>query len=373
MTDDPHKAFVCFGPVAPTNAGPLDGWTVGVKDIFDTADLPTEYGSPIYAGHQPRHDAGVVAQLRASGATIAGKTVTTEFAYFSPGPTTNPHDSTRTPGGSSSGSAAAVAAGMVRLAIGTQTAGSMIRPASFCGVVGFKPTFGLVPTSGLKPFGPSLDTVGWYTTSVDDAVAAFEAITGRGAVAPHEAAPRAGLCRTPEWDQADRATQDAVEHAAEQFGNVGDVDDKILVGLASDQQDTMLFEGARALRSEYLTARDLLTDRLRTDIETGLTISPQRYDEAQRQRREVAASLDALFGENDVLLAPSAVGEAPLGIDATGDPLFNRIWTFLGAPVVNVPGFIGPAGMPVGVSVVAKPGDDAVALAAARWMEERLR
>jgi Asp-tRNA(Asn)/Glu-tRNA(Gln) amidotransferase A subunit family amidase len=350
--------------------GPLHGVPVGVKDLIDTADQPTAYGSPIYDGHRPDRDAACVARLRAAGAVILGKTVTTEFALFHPGPTTNPHDATRTPGGSSSGSAAAVADGMVPLALGTQTAASVIRPASFCGVFGCKPTFDLIPTDGVKAISPSLDTVGVFTRDADDLAAALDVLAG--AAIGDAGPPRMALVRTYEWERAGPATRDALTTVASDLA----LPEVELPGefatLVDSQTTIMVAEIARCLADEHRDHDAQLSDRLRAVIADGARVSDDALRAAHEHVRRCHALLPEVFGEHDVALTPSAVGEATVGIDATGDPLFGRIWTALGAPSVAVPGLRGPAGLPLGVQVVAAPGNDATAIAAARWLADRL-
>lgn len=357
--------------------GLLAGLVLGVKDVFDTADQPTAYGSPIHAGHRPAADAAAVALLRAAGAVVLGKTVTAELALFHPGPTTNPHDPAHTPGGSSMGSAAAVAAGMVDVGLGTQTAGSVIRPASFCGVYGFKPTYGLVPTAGVKQVGWSLDTVGWFAREADLLGRLLGALTGRQppvAVRP----PRIGVVRTEQWDEAAEDTQRAVERAAERAARAGAVVfvvelPELLVGLAAEQPLVMGYEAARSLAWERHAHPYQLSDQLRDLLDWGASIDVARYDEVNARARAGRAASGSLFGGVDVLLTPAVVGEAPRGLDATGDPRFARLWTLLGWPAVSVPGCVGSSGLPVGVQLVGPPLNDGAVLAAAKWLGEVLR
>ena len=355
--------------------GALHGVPVGVKDLIDTADLPTGYGSPIYDGHRPDHDATCVERLRAAGAVIMGKTVTTEFALFHPGPTRNPHDVTRTPGGSSSGSAAAVAAGMVPLALGTQTAASMVRPASFCGVFGLKPTFDLVPTDGVRSISPSLDTVGVFARDAADLRLALDVMAGAAPAgrAEHDMPPpRIALARTAQWEQAEPATRAALERVASALSLPDVVLPPEFAALVESQTTIMVAEIARSLAPEHRDRRDDLSDRLRAIIADGARVGDDDLRAAHAHARRCRALLPEVFADHDVLLTPSAVGEAPVGIDATGDPLFGRIWTLLGVPCVALPGLHGPAGLPLGIQVVAAPGDDATAIAAARWLAGRL-
>lgn len=352
--------------------GPLKGLPIGVKDIIDTADMPTSYGSPIYEGHQPARDAACVALARRAGALILGKTVTTEFAYFQPGKTHNPHDCGRTPGGSSSGSAAAVADGMVLLALGTQTAGSVIRPASYCGCIGYKPTQGLIDRTGVRPFADSLDTVGVFARTVEDAALFASVLAGRPrlCIETQTIRPRIGLSRTHEWDAAEPATAAALEEAVLRLRVAGLYIREVVLpeswrGLLEAQKTVMAYEGAHACAAEMLTKPDRLSIKLREILQLGATIAPEDYDSAQSLAAEARASMADVLDDLDVLLTASAPGEAPQGLEATGDPVFNRVWTLLGTPCVNVPGLTGPSGMPIGVQVVGRIGDDQRTLAAA--------
>jgi Asp-tRNA(Asn)/Glu-tRNA(Gln) amidotransferase A subunit family amidase len=352
-------------------SGPLKGVPIGVKDIIDTADMPTGYGSPLYETFRPPRDAACVALARHAGALILGKTVTTEFAYFQPGKTRNPHNPDRTPGGSSSGSAAAVASGMVPLAFGTQTAGSVIRPASFCGCVGYKPTFGLIDRTGVRPFADSLDTIGVFATTVQDAAFFASVIAGRPKlhIAAEVLRPRIGVTRTYAWEAAEPATATALDEAAAWLRAAGlEVREVALPerwrGLLEAQKTIMAFEAARSHAPEMLTTSDRLSVKLREFLEAGALIAPEDYDAAKALVAEARAGFSDVLDGLDVLLTPSAPGEAPEGLGATGDPVFNRIWTALGVPCISVPGLTGPSGMPVGVQVVGRWGDDRCALAA---------
>jgi amidase len=355
---------------AETPRGPLHGVPVGIKDLIDTADQPTSYGTPIYAGHHPDRDAACVARLRGAGAVILGKTVTTEFALFHPGPTTNPHDPQRTPGGSSSGSAAAVADGMVPLALGTQTAASVSRPAAFCGVFGFKPTYGVVPTDGVKPASPSLDTIGVFARGVDDLALWFEVMTA--SPAGGDAQPRMAWTRTYEWDRADAWTQRALLAVADRLGLPELAPPDEFEGLVAAQTAIMEAEVASSLAPEQREHPHRLSAELRDLLARGARVTDRERASAHDLATRSRALLPDVFAHVDVLLAPSVIGEAPVGLDATGDPLFGRIWTLLGTPTVAVPGLRGPNGMPLGVQVVAAPGNDGAALAAARWLAPRL-
>jgi Asp-tRNA(Asn)/Glu-tRNA(Gln) amidotransferase A subunit family amidase len=350
--------------------GPLHGVPVGVKDLIDTADQPTAYGSPIHAGHRPTTDASAVARLREAGAVILGKTVTTEFAVFTPGPTTHPGDPTRTPGGSSSGSAAAVAAGGVPLALGTQTAGSVVRPASFCGVFGGKPTLGAIPTDGVKACSTTLDHVGAFGRDIRDVAVALGVMAGdvdRFAPVDLGTRPRFGFCRTPWWDALDASTRAAIEAGAEHLARFADVVEVTLPtgfdGLVDAQKVIMAVELRRNLDEERRDHGELLSDQLRRYLDEAAA-SVDRYDDALALADRCRAQLTDVFADPAVLLAPSVLGEAP-PIDTTGDPLLCRAWTLLGTPTISVPGLTGPTGLPVGTQVIAAPGDDAAALAGA--------
>jgi Asp-tRNA(Asn)/Glu-tRNA(Gln) amidotransferase A subunit family amidase len=341
--------------------------------------MPTGYGSPLYETSRPPRDAACVALARHAGALILGKTVTTEFAYFQPGKTRNPHNPDRTPGGSSSGSAAAVASGMVPLAFGTQTAGSIIRPASFCGCVGYKPTFGLIDRTGVRPFADSLDTVGVFATTVEDAAFFASVIAGRPNlhIAGEVFRPRIGLTRTYAWEAAEPATATALDEAATRLRVVGlEVREVALPerwrGLLEAQKTIMAFEAARSHAPEMLTAPDRLSVKLRELLEAGAVIAAEDYDAAKVLVAEARAGFGDVLDGLDVLLTPSAPGEAPEGLGATGDPVFNRLWTVLGVPCISVPGLTGPMGMPVGVQVVGRWGDDRHTLAASAAIGQSL-
>lgn len=355
--------------------GALHGVPVGVKDVIDVAGLPTGNGSPVHAGNRPSTDATAVARLRAAGAVVLGKTVTTEFALFNPAATRNPHDPERTPGGSSSGSAAAVAASMVPIALGTQTAGSIVRPASFCGVVGAKPSFSLVPTTGVLVSAPSLDTVGVFTRTVDDAGLALGVLAGDpGGFAPPAAAPpRLGFWRSAHWEAIEPACRAVVEEAVAHLAEVTDVVEVTLPeafdALADAQSTIMAVEVLRSMRSTLDQHAELLSGPLReylAQAETRLDAYDEALASAARARAMLPQALDGL----DALLTPSVLGEAPQ-IDTTGDPLLCRTWTLLGAPSVAVPGLLGPSGCPLGIQLVAPAGGDAALLGAGRFVAEQ--
>jgi amidase len=363
-----------------TRRGPLHGVPIGVKDLIDTVDLPTEYGSPIYRGHRPSADAAAVALARAAGALVLGKTVTTEFATYHPGKTANPHDPARTPGGSSSGSAAAVADCMAPLAFGTQTAGSIIRPAAFCGIVGFKPSFGAIPRAGTKLLADSLDTVGVMARSVDD-VALFSAVlSGRPEFdrpgAP--SAPTIGLCLTlPGGASPSDATLRLIEAAARRVEARGATlrPVKLPAGferLIEAQKTVMAYEAAGALAYERLFRHAALSPALAALLNDGAAIDAARYDAAREDAKRIRAAVAIAMAKLDAVLAPAALDEAPLGLDATGDPVFCRPWTLLQLPCLTLPAGFGPHDMPIGVQLIAGPRCDARLLTIARFVEAAL-
>jgi Asp-tRNA(Asn)/Glu-tRNA(Gln) amidotransferase A subunit family amidase len=373
-------AFVCRTENARAqNAGPLRGIAVGIKDIMDTAELPTEMGSPIYKGWQPRADAPVVAMLKQAGATVAGKTTTTAFASVDPTATRNPRNLDHTPGGSSSGSAAAVAAGMIPLALGTQTGGSVIRPASFCGVAAIKPSFRLLPTVGVKCFSWTLDTVGLFAAGVKDLAHGLSAMTNRPELLSDAATrtPRIGVVLQDFAGAPEAAGEEALRTAAAAAERAGaPVRDLALPEIVAEawrsQPTVQDFEAHQALAWEYHLHRDAMPPLLGAKLDETAGIPPAAYDEARRIAKRARDALAEIFEDVDVLLTFSAPGPAPKGLASTGDPRFNRLWTLMGVPCVNVPATIADGGLPVGVQVIARFGDDAGALAAARFVEEAL-
>jgi Asp-tRNA(Asn)/Glu-tRNA(Gln) amidotransferase A subunit family amidase len=364
---------------AQPSAGLLHGLPIAVKDLFDTFDMPTSYGSPIYAGHRPASDAASVALARAAGAIVVGKTVTTEFATFHPGPTCNPHDPRHTPGGSSSGSAAAVADFMVPLAFGTQTAGSIVRPAAYCGAVGYKPTFGTICRVGVRMISDTLDTVGGFARTVPDVALFAAALSGRDELAirsPTGEMPRIGLCRTSQWDGAQPETVALFDDVERRLRAATAAAQTVVLppdfaGLVAAQTAIMVREVAQSLSHERLAHGDALSSAMIAMIDAGLAVSPVEYDAARSLARRCRAMLPQVFGDVDVLVAPSTPGEAPMGIDATGDPLFNRIWTLLHVPCVHLPLARGPHGLPIGVTVVGPIGGDRNTLLGADWIHAR--
>jgi Asp-tRNA(Asn)/Glu-tRNA(Gln) amidotransferase A subunit family amidase len=357
---------------------PLHGLPIAIKDIFDTADMPTEYGSPIYAGHRPRRDAAVVALLRRAGAVILGKTVTAEFAAAFPGPTINPRNPAHTPGGSSSGSAAAVADRMVPAALGTQTLGSIIRPASYCGIVGFKPSYGLVPVEGAKSGAQSLDTVGFLLRDIGDAALLLSALAPPADwSAPLPQAPRLALVRGPAWDQARPETVSAIDDAARRLAKSGarvsEVDPPPALGALHEAAWTILcFETAQNLTFERCQHETLLSPPLRKILALAEAISLGDYRAALLRMAEGRQALDRLLARHDAILTAAATGEAPHGLASTGDAVFNRAWTAAHVPCVTVPAGVGPNGLPVGIQLVGRQWGDASLIALARWAASRL-
>ncbi|MGD9509842.1 MAG: amidase [Geminicoccaceae bacterium] len=367
--------------------GPLHGVPVAVKDIVDTTDFPTENGSALHAGRRPAQDAAIVVRLRTAGAVIPGKTVTTEFACFTPGPTRNPHDPERTPGGSSSGSAAAVAAGMVPLAIGSQTNGSVIRPASFCGVIGFKPSFGLVPRTGVLSTSATLDHVGVFARSVEDVALLVDVLAGfdagdpatrpvpppalrRVSAEPPPATPRLAFVRGPTWDEAELTTRDAFAELTRRLGAAVteaalpvEFDPAVAI-----HRVVWTVELAHHLARENTQGREQLSGKLRELIDAGHATSAPDYLAALQQRLALRAGLERLFQEFDAIVTPAAPGEAPRGLAATGSPAFCSLWSLTGVPAISLPILCGPAGLPLGCQLVGAPGDDARLLRTARWL-----
>lgn len=355
--------------------GAMAGVPLGIKDVIDTADLPTGYGAEVYRGVRPAWDAPLVAIGRAAGGIVLGKTVSTEFAMASPGKTRNPHDIARTPGGSSSGSCAAVAAGAALVALGTQTSGSILRPASYCGVVGYKPSFGLLDRTGVKPLSGSLDTLGVITRDVRDAGFAAAILADRPALAIGDdvPVPRVGVFRTSRWAQAEPDAQQAVEETARRLSAEGAEVREVPVPAWFDEvfeiQDAVMgWEVTRALAFERLRLWDRLTPVTRDFLAEKAQVTLAQYDGALARLAALRQGFDALFTGLDVLITPAAPGEAPQGLP-TGDPVFNRAWTMLHAPAISVPAIRGRNKMPVGVQVVGRVGDDARLLAGACFVQ----
>ncbi|MVW78721.1 amidase [Bordetella sp. 02P26C-1] len=360
--------------------GVLHGLPFGVKDVFATHDLPTSCGSAIYAGHRPPADAAAVALCRQAGAIVAGKTVTTEFASYQPGPTRNPNNPAHTPGGSSSGSAAAVADYMVPFALGTQTAGSIIRPAAYCGVVGYKPSLGLIQRAGLKTIADSLDTIGGFARTVDD-VALFASVMmgdARLCDLAYDGRPRIGFYRASHWPNTEECVQEAGALAASALSGAGarieEIDlPPVLAALAQAQADIMAVEMAQSLAYEHGRYRDRLSDALLAVLDAGTRVSAAEHQANLQRVQDGRAQVERWFEQYDVLLVPSATGEAPLYESGTGDPIFCRMWSALGTPCVHLPFHTGPRGLPVGLQAIGRRDDDRRTLAIARWMLGVLR
>ncbi|MGL4398204.1 MAG: amidase [Hyphomicrobium sp.] len=373
---------------------PLAGIPIAVKDVIDTAEMPTEYGSPVFAGNFPSQDATVVGELKRAGAIILGKTVTTEFAFFGPGKTRNPHNPDCTPGGSSSGSAAAVADFQVPLALGTQTAGSIIRPASFCGVIGFKPTFGAVSRTGVLAQSSPLDTVGGYARSVDDiallmdAISAYDPRDGDMTSSPRaalvqataqklERPPRLAFVKSPAWLSADADARDTFERFAEGFGARAEV---VETPLGADFDDSLRLQQIvqfSDIAKNYGPIADKNPDRvsakLKDVIAEGRKFTASDIAAARAAREPLYDALRPILVNYDAILTPAAPGPALEGLASTGSPMFNALWTYLGMPCISLP-LLSVRGMPYGVQVVAARGDDAGLLRVAKWlMPEPLR
>src|SRR5262245_36882861 len=359
--------------------GALHGVPIGVKDVIDTVDLPTEMGSPIYKGHRAACDAACVAVARAAGAVILGKTVTAEFAGMFPGPTTNPHNPAHTPGGSSSGSAAAVADMMVPAAFGTQTGGSVLRPAAFCGVVGYKPTFNLINRSGIKFAAESLDTIGVITRTIDDAELVTGVVIGKApAQRTMDSAPRLGLCRTPLWDTADPETKHAVEDAAKRLAAAGASVREITLTedfsrLYHASRETINnYERARSMADDYAKHAARISKVLGDRVKVGTTTKHEDYVAALKLAEHCRTLIEPEFDSVDAILAPCVKGEAIAGLAHTGDPAFQQFWTVLYGPALSLPTHRGPKGLPVGIQLVAKRYDDERLFACARWVMGKL-
>ncbi len=367
--------------------GALNGIPVGIKDIFDTRDMPTEDGTVLHAGRQPEADAAAVALLREAGAVILGKTVTTELAVFSPGKTRNPHDPECTPGGSSSGSAAAVAAGMVPLAIGTQTNGSVIRPASYCGVYGYKPTYGRISRHFVLQQSRPLDQIGVFARTIEDIALIAEQLMAFDDRDPDTqlrarpklvetlaedppVPPRLAFVKTPVWDQAETDTKEAFAELVAHLGeNVAEVE---LPDIFNDavEQHRLIMEAdlARSFGPEYERGKDKLSSILREMIERGQKVLAVDYNHAVSQIPILNRTLDKTFDWYDAILTPATTGEAPVGLESTGSPVFCTLWSLCGMPAITLPILQGAHGMPLGVQLVGPRGDDARLLRTARWL-----
>ena len=371
--------------------GPLHGVPIGVKDIFDTKDMPTEDGTALHSGRTPAFDATAVALLREAGAVIMGKTVTTELAVYAPGKTTNPHDANRTPGGSSSGSAAAVAANMVPLSIGTQTNGSVIRPASYCGVYGYKPSHGLISRYRVLRQSLVLDQVGVFGRTVGDVALIAEQLMGYDerdpdmrprarpnlvGVAAEEppTTPHFAFVKTPAWDQADEDVRAGFDELRAFLGeSVAEID---LTDLLKDtinwHRTIMEADLAKSFRREYERAGERLSPMLCEMIERGRQCLAMDYNHAAEQIPLLNKALDEILLEYDAILTPATTGEAPLGLESTGSPVFCTPWSLCGVPSISLPILQGANGMPVGVQLTAAKGDDARLLRTAAWLVQRV-
>lgn len=358
--------------------GPLHGIPVGVKDIIDTSDLPTEMGSPVFAGNRPAANAAAVERLLAAGAYVLGKTVTTEFAFLHPGKTRNPRNPAHTPGGSSSGSAAAVAAGMAPGAIGTQTNGSVIRPAAFCGVVGFKPGFGLVPIEGVLPFSPSLDQLGVFARSVADAAALAAAIATPGSI-PAEVgkasgAPRIAFLANFPWNNAEPDAAAHLTAVLARLAAAGAATTELMLEAPLPDakrvhRAIMLYEGARQHSVRQATQRASLSPELNAAIDEGLGISDEDYARALGASGEIRRRASDLFEHCDVIASLPAPGAAPASLDTTGDPSFCTLWSLTGFPSITIPTGLSAAGLPFGLQLAARAGAEDRVLRAAQWCE----
>ncbi len=362
--------------------GPLHGLPIGVKDMFDTFDMPTQGGSKIYVGHTTPVDAACIALSRHAGAVVLGKTVTTELATFPPNETRNPHNPAHTPGGSSSGSVAAVSDCMLPLATGTQTLGSTVRPAAYCGVIGYKPTYNLIPKRGVWATSDTLDTVGVFGKTVPD-VAWF--VAGMMScpelrVPLEESEPtalRVGICRTFEWDKASPEMQQALEEAGQRLASAGaQVRDITLPASYADMLQAQItvgtFEMGRTLSDEYLRHGERMRPQLHERCALAWQVTLDEYQRALAIGRECRARIPEAFADVDVLLAPAATGEAPEGHDWTGDPVMNQVWSFLHTPCVSIPASLGPRGLPLGLQVIGRLDDDARTLRAAHWIQQQM-
>ncbi|WP_306030439.1 amidase [Stappia sp. MMSF_3263] len=375
------RAFVVRDVEAALRAGqaatgPLMGLPMAIKDNIDTGDMPTAYGSPIHKDHRPAVDAAIVALARRAGAAIIGKTVTTEFAFFQPGPTRNPGNLDHTPGGSSSGSAAGIAAGFFPLALGTQTGGSVVRPAAFCGIAGFKPSFGHLPVVGVKIFSWTLDTLGLFGKGIADVAFGAGILAGRDwrvdTMVPTP--PRIGLIEPQPWAQADDDMLAALDTARALAERAGAPLQRVSLppvfreAFAAHKviQD---YEATRALAAEFDKASGMLSPVLRETLQEGATIDAEAYDAAQEIAAQARRAQADLMSQVDVLMMPSAPGAAPAGLASTGSSVFNRVWTLMGAPAVNVPGLHNAAGLPLGIQLVGAYGRDRATLQAAHWLE----
>jgi Asp-tRNA(Asn)/Glu-tRNA(Gln) amidotransferase A subunit family amidase len=357
---------------------PLHGIPFGVKDVIDTKDFPTEYGSRVHVGRSPKADALCVSRMREAGAVLLGKLVTTEYALFTPNETRHPMNLAHTAGGSSSGTGAAVADMHVPIAFGNQTAGSLIRPASFCGVFGFKPTHGLVEGTGILPLQPFFDTLGYMARSVDDLQSFFSIASRSNQLMQWDRrrTPKIALCKTYQWNEAQPETRYVLEQTAKQLAAQGiEVTEVELPSKFADlvaAHHTVLWKGiSESLEADYNAAKDKMSPRLVSIIEEGFKTPQEEYAKQRKFAEECRNSVNDIFGDFDAIICPSAPGEAPAGM-GTGDPIFQVVWTLLGVPVLNLPVGTGPNRLPVGVQLVCRRNDDAKILALGKYLMQRL-
>ncbi|MDH3704189.1 MAG: amidase [Alphaproteobacteria bacterium] len=380
---DPDQALAQAAERDTTpSRSPLHGIPVGLKDVIETADMPTTYGSPIYQDHMPSEDALITQRLRAAGAVILGKTVSTQFAHRTPGKTANPRNPAHTPGGSSSGSAAATADLMTPLAFGTQTAGSVIRPAAYCGVIGFKPSFGWTNFNGVKNLSASLDTLGYYVRSLDDLPLVHRVLNATLLPGPAEdgslhAAPRILVCRTPAWNEASPAGKAILEETADRLAAAGatvhDLDlEPIFADVFDAHTTVMSYEMAHHLAAERRDHWAMISPPTQSYIEAGEACSQETITAARLVLEQARERLSRCVDLTDVILTPSAPGEAPAGLASTGDAVFNRMWTSLHVPCLHLPIRNGPQDLPLGITLAARTGAEERLVATARWAAQRL-
>ena len=365
---------------AASTLSPLHGIPFGIKDIMDTWDMPTGYGTPIYSGTQPVWDAACVALLREAGCVALGKTVTTEFATRHPGKTCNPLDLNRTPGGSSSGSAAAVSDFMVPVALGTQTTGSVIRPGAYCGVVAVKPTYGLINRSGVKELSVSMDTVGYYTRTVEDAALFLQVVANypeTDFTVLADLKPKIAICRTTVWDQAKPETVALFDGLSERMSAVG-AEVRVLDlpadfdNIADAQAVLNDYESLRALTYERNAFPEKLSEELTSKIERSFTHTYERYRWASDLAQHCKELFSVLMAEDEVVVAPAAPGVAEIGQSYTGSPIFSQVWNLIHVPSVSVPVGTGPGNMPLGLQIIAHCGDESRAFIHAEWVRRVL-
>ena len=376
--DQVRTSYLCQDTNLEHQETNLLGIPFGVKDIMDTWDMPTSWGSPIYADHQPAKDAGIVAALRGCGAQVMGKTVTTEFAYFHPGKTRNPRNIKHTPGGSSQGSAAAVADFMIPFSLGSQTAASVIRPAAFCGVVGYKASHGEFDLGGICSLSQSMDSLGMFVRDAQDLQLIRSAILGCQSPRKNHHPRKVGLVKTSHWHEASEETQQLLSNTAERIRSSGVDVVECQIGphddsLTQAQKTIMAYEVARSRAFEYHNYISQVSPQMCALIEDGKHVSRQAYAQATHLAESSRQQLTEIFSDIDFILTPSAIGEAPVGIDSTGDPIFSRMWNLLGGPAVTLPAGTGPQGLPLGVQLIGAKFQDDELLENAVWLQDQLR